>query len=274
MKKYKSLALLLATVVILSSACKKKDSQTAAPSNGEYKMQFSSNVSSKPFHFDSTYHAANGKIQLTNFSFFVGQPRLVRTDGTEVSLSNELLVAFTTNIISDANRDKTSIDTSFSFTVPAGSYKAIRFGLGVPPQYNAGSNFNPFKWPQYAALGAGYGLFWDMGGPEYGYHFIYLRGRADTSSDPARRFRFSSNIEYHILGVDSSDYRNIEIPENFAIVPGSTEIKVFPIDIARVFNAKAAIDLKIQNQTDNSTPQQKPLANMILDNMQNILEEK
>jgi hypothetical protein len=270
----KSIVLILVCVAIFSFGCKKKDSQPPTPSNGTYRLQFSSSVNGKPLHFDSTYRVANGKIQLTDFSFFIGQPRLVRSDGTEVPLSNELLVAFTPYIISNPNRDRSSVDTAFSFTVPAGSYRSIRFGLGVPPQYNAGANFDPFKWPQYSALGAKSEVFWIMPGAQNAYHFIYMQGTADTFANPNKPFRFCSILRYHIMGIDSSNYRQMEIPANFTVAPGSTIINAFPVDIARIFSGRKVIDLKTRNETDNSNAQQYPLGNLILDNMQDILEGK
>jgi hypothetical protein len=273
MKTTKRIALLLLVIAagVFMDACRKDKPVPPANGRGTYRLQFSSNVNGSAFHTDSTYMAANGRIQLSMLTFYIGYPRLVKTDGTEVPLADVLMVDFTPGDLSNPSRDKLTVDTAFSYTIPAGSYKAIKFGLGVPPQFNAGSNFNPYKWPTYNALGAGFGQFWDMN--PSAYRFIAMNGNIDTAR--TGKFVFRKTLEYHILGVDSSDYRPIEIATSFTVDDAGTQVNTIAVDIARILaNGSSALDLRTQNSTMNATAQERPAATIILNNMQSVLQEK
>lgn len=269
-KRLLLLLLVLATAIVTDS-CRKDKPVPPANGKGTYRMQFSSNVGGKPFHVDSTYQANGGKIQLSMFLFYVGNPRLVKTDNTEVPLADVLMIDFTPDDLSNSARDKQTVDTSFQYTIPAGNYKALRFGVGVPPKFNIGANFDPFKWPTYHALGTGYGQYWTMG--PAAYRFIAMEGKIDTTSGGT--FKFAKTLEYHILGGDSSDYRPVEIPLDFTVQDAGTEVNTIPVDIAKILaNGSSRIDFRTQNTSMNANEQEKPAANIIMNNMQNLLEGK
>lgn len=258
--------------VLLSAglySCRKDNPVPAPNPAGTFRLQFTTNAGGKAFHLDSVYDISNGRYKLNRFLFFIGYPRLVKNDGTEVPLADVLMVNFTTSDLNDPHRDKSTVDTAFSYTIPAGSYKAIRFGLGVPPQFNAGANFKPSKWPSYHALGIGWGEYWDMG--PSAYRFVAINGQVDTSARHNGQLNYS--IEYHILGVDSSNYKPIELTKGFTLDNSGTQIVTIPVDINRVFaNGSNTLNFKTQNISSNANAQEKPAANIVLNNMETILK--
>ena len=71
------------------------------------------------------------RYYLNQLQYYIGYPRLEKSDGTEVPLSNLFLVEYNTFPLATPNA---VYGTDFSFQIPAGSYTGIKFGIGVPPK--------------------------------------------------------------------------------------------------------------------------------------------
>src|ERR1017187_2468884 len=174
------------------SSCKKDNKVSEAP---KYNMQFTISASTAPLYMERTVTNEPLKYYLKQLRFYVGFPSLVKTDGTLVPLTNLFVVAY------DSQNVYNSIyGRNFNFTIPAGSYTGIKFGIGIPPQimdtvkhYHYNSNDPLTDW----------GLFWPV---ITNNDFIYRNIAIDMVIDTSKSQTAGVNREdiFHVLQDDTS----------------------------------------------------------------------
>jgi hypothetical protein len=136
------------------------------------------------------------RYNINNLRYYMGKIRLVRNDNTEISVENPYQLV----IDGKSEYQLGAIDT--------GSYKAIRFGLGVDSLNN---HKDPTTYPKSHPLALqSPSMFWTW---NTGYIFMKLEGSVDTTQAQTQVFNdfsFKSSLVMH-LGKDYF-YREVELP--------------------------------------------------------------
>ena len=129
-------------------------------------VEISHQFGNRPLALNSLKYEASDTLSVSRLSYLLSQPALQKQDGSWVELSNQF-----------AFIDLGSRRTSFSLTqVPAGSYQAIRFSVGVPKATNHG---DPAQYPASHPLNTNLNrLHWDW---SQGYIFLALEGKYRAS---------------------------------------------------------------------------------------------
>ncbi len=248
----KAFLLVVCAFSLMSSQCKKPDDPTLPDdrANPAISVKFEAVANNNPLVFNDPVTNSNGQKYLINYlSFYAGNPRLVKTDGTEVLLKDVVLVNFDDNINkNDPTHDPAGTGTSFSFSVSAGTYKAIRFGIGVPKSLQPPqTGKTAFDYSSGSPLAFDRGMYWD---PWDMYRATIISGRVDTnkvaSGTPDWPFG------YH-TGYDSL-YREVELADNFTIDKGQTHAITIQLDVNKIFyNSSYTTDLYNESYTHMST---------------------
>jgi hypothetical protein len=224
----------------------KKDVSTPTTGTANYNMTFNLTASGAPVEMGQTVTNAPTRYYFDIMRFYAGLPRLVKTDGSEVALSDLFIVKFDQGI-----PDNTVCRHSFTFSIPAGSYKAIRFGIGVPPAIK--DTVTHYHYGPLDPLNDDYGLHWAMStsGKKNVFRNIGINMYADTSTaqnQPLKRL-----LSFHILEDDTTLnlYRTLEFPEEFSVGSGGNHNIVFNVDANNLFfNSSSPIDLRHAGSTD------------------------
>jgi len=226
----------------LTSSCKPKDKAPPTVTT-QYTMQFNLTAGGSPIAMDQTVtYNGNIRYSIDMLRFYLGYPRLVKTDGTEVPMSNLCIVALDKNIPYNS-----IFGNNFTFTVPAGDYKAVRFGIGIPPAIK--DTVKHYHFGAFDPLNENYGMLWQM--TSNTFRDIVLQMFTDTTK--AQNAIPNREIIVHVL--EDNDtlnlYRDLEFDKAFTINSGATQIDNFNIDANQVFfPAGNAIDLKSVGSTD------------------------
>lgn len=171
---------LFACVTVLSVAlvsCKKKTEEpaddhdhvhTAEP--GTLQVEFENNVNGNPLVFGTNYVNANlDTFKVSMFKYYISNVVLTKDDNTTyVQPESYFLVDHSTStVISIPN-------------VPAGSYKSIKFTLGVDSARNSSG-------AQTGALDPAKGMFWSWSS---GYIMLKMEGTSPKSPDANKKLMF------------------------------------------------------------------------------------
>ena len=238
MKKFVPYYFLVAVIMPLIlgfSGCHKPGSTDNPPAkaNPVITLKFQASASGNPLVFGNVIsNPGNGQRYFINtLLFYVGNARLVKSDGTEDSLKKVLLVNFDDNInTDDPTHDPATVGTSFSFSIPGGTYKAIRFGIGVPASLNGHSKTGKFStdYPSGDPLGYYRGTYWSSWD---NYRTEIIEGKVDSSKSNASTP--TSPFGYH-TGFDSL-YREIEFTDNFSLDKGQSHTITIDLDVNKIF---------------------------------------
>jgi len=244
-KKLQKTGYILATgmICLLLQACPKKPE----PPKGspQYTMQFNLVASGNPITIDNTVATGPTHYYIDIMRFYCGLPTLVKTDGTLVPLANLEVVKFDEKIPDNIVCNKT-----FTFNVPAGDYKGIRFGIGIPPAirdtvktWHLSNPVDPLN---------DFGLIWSMGSIQQKNIFrdIAMDFFVDTSkAQTASPTRF---VEWHVIEDDTTLnlYSTLEFQESFSVGNGDNHVTNINIDANTLFfNSASPFDLKTVGTT-------------------------
>ncbi len=187
--KFVSLALLVSAMGFLTTSCKKKKEE-APPSTpkGSLELYINPVVGTTDLLFNSNYtNGAGNSYKVTTFKMYVSEVTFVREDGSEYKDNGIYLVD-----MSDKSVKNTTAKTAHGaegamihiHDVPAGTYKGIRFTVGVPTTKN---NIDATKITDVNnPLHPGYGMYWSWNS---GYIFNKFEGVYDSLGN-AKNFRF------------------------------------------------------------------------------------
>lgn len=169
-KKMKIGALLILAIVstLFINSCKEEE-PTVPGGTGDNTMEvvFTATANNKTFNLNDSFELSTEGFNYTFslFKFYVSQFRLVKEDNSEVLLKDIDMIDFR----SDAP------NLSFKVNVPEGTYKEIKFGLGVDSITNAK---NPASFPSSSPLAISKGTYWGMASQ---YRFFLMEGRLDST---------------------------------------------------------------------------------------------
>lgn len=174
-------------------------------------------------------------VTLTNVQFYLNGLELRDAAGTWHPVGDIHLV--------DYNRDHPTVVEA----VPAGTYTAMRFGVGIPKALN--TDIDPASYPNdhpLSVLGSA-GMFWTW---STGYIFLKYEGKAAVAAGSP----LEAPISYH-LGTDLS-YRTITLP--FAVPMQVYAREVTPVavafDGARMLNGAAGSIDVLEDPVSHNAP--------------------
>jgi len=249
MKQIQHIFFLLIAVLILS-AC---DREPPIPEVGSVKIEFSPRVEGKAFGGGEIYTNPEGRdYRIDFFRMYVSEIFLIKADGTEEELSEINLFDIAEG--GPAKRVKHGFTAYKVYQdVPPGSYKGIKFGIGVPDRLND----NPADYGIDHPLSIGNQMYWSW---RAGYRFISIEGKVD-SSQAMDGAQLAQSFGYHI-GKDSVNSPNVvyqtlvfDGPDDaFTVVENEEAHIEFDLDINQIFNSDAdKIDL-VEEGISHSVP--------------------
>ena len=270
------LILLPALFILGFSGCKRRDVAVVTPSPPTVNVHFNLVANGNPLLFNQTVTNTNGQRYFINaLMFYAGNPRLVKTDGTEVSLKDIILVNFDDSINKDdPTHDPATVGTSFSFTTTAGNYTGLRFTLGVPKNLEPSQTGKAdVDYPIGSPLGFRRGMYWDMSTTTYGiYRIAIITGDVDTAKVPSTP---TDPFSYH-TGYDSLN-REVAFTDNFSIGNNQSHDITILLDADKIFyNSSYTTNLQTENYThmDVSHPEEGLLGVKIMNSMVLALSKK
>lgn len=177
----KLLTLLAFSTLITFAAC--RDDDDGAVGNVDLAIDFRAEFNGDALAISSETYAyptgANLKVLL--FQYYVSDLELLPADGgTPVPLADIELINY-----QSATQDET---VNRTYSVPAGNYRGLRFGLGVRPDLNA---LDPGAFAADFALNET--TFWN---PNARYVFAKIEANADLENDGT----FATGLTYHMGG--------------------------------------------------------------------------
>lgn len=164
----------------------------ASLSGGTLRVDINHRFDDLPATLNSLKYKAKETISISRLSYLISQPSLQREDNTWYELPEQF-----------AWIDLSSRRTSFTLTdIPSGSYKALRFSIGVPSETN---NKDPSNHPANHPLNPNLNnLHWTWSG---NYIFLALEGYYRASEKETKGFVF------HLA--NDQNFSRIQLAANF-----------------------------------------------------------
>ncbi|MEL6650783.1 MAG: MbnP family protein [Bacteroidota bacterium] len=252
--------LVAATILVLGSSC-----ENPIDALGSVRVEFSPVVETQAFAGGDIYTSPAGRQYRINFfRMYVSDISLIKEDGTEVLLSEVDLY--------DLAADGSGQDFGQSYTyadVEAGTYKGIKFGIGLPARLNT----DPASYAVDHPLSIGNQMYWSW---RAGYRFISIEGKVD-SSQAMSGAELRQSFGYHI-GKDSVNSPNniyyemvYDGPDDGFTLAENEEFDIeFSVDVNEIFfNQTSPIDL-VSEAVSHSVPgEQFDLSVRIAENLVN-----
>lgn len=224
MKNY----VLLTLVLISLAGCKScKENQ-----EGNLIVNLNATVGNQPLNFSNTFYndGADKEFYFSKLKFYISDVRLVRTDNTEAKFADAAYFDW-----ADNNWKK------FSGNADAGTYKGIKFFVGLSPQQNA---TNPDDFKDDHPLGPKDDMYWEW----LKHRFVNLEGRADTLGN--NFLGGSTGLVYHV-GRDTC-YREVVLSStDFTVQNTGKKNLQLNLDLLKVFTGSNAIDMFQQPGTQS-----------------------
>ncbi|GIV33211.1 MAG: hypothetical protein KatS3mg031_0746 [Chitinophagales bacterium] len=162
------------------------------------------------------------KFSIEKLRLYVSHLVLVREDGSEYEVNDVAFLNFENNHSTPSMQGE-----EVSGTVEEGTYKAVRFAVGV----DSARNFqDPGQYTRSHPLSIYNGMHWNW---NTGYIFFMIEGRTD--SVPHGNGTLDKAIVYHI-GTQPL-YRAVRFDQNFTIGGETTHRFRLKLDINRVFSS-------------------------------------
>lgn len=193
--------LIFAAFLLVIAACKKdpkddhnhdhNNNNNNPPAGGSMVVEIDAMMNGQAFQFDTMkYTNSLGQgFKLNLLKHYVSNVKLTKTDNSVVELSNTYFIV---------DYQATGGNKFTLNNVPAGSYKALQFMLGVDSARNVSG-------AQDGALAPSNGMFWSW---STGYIFLKAEGYSSVSSS------MDKSIKYHIGGFSGPNnaIRIIQLP--------------------------------------------------------------
>lgn len=241
-------------LLLLSASCKDKDS------HGQVDINFKSTFDATPLVMFSQiypyYDNLNLKFQL--FHMYLSDVVLIPDDATGSTTTPHTEIALISfKDVLDQSAALQGITISAN-KIPVGKYKAVRFGLGVAPRFNA---TNPGNYTPPHPLDDHY---WSA---MLGYVFMKIEGNSDNDGDG----QFTDKLTFHIG--DNSLYRTMEFPVALEVKEGQTATVNFGVDLRRVLavGPDDFLDPRTVTQDHTSNPD---LYNYLYNNLEQAVQIK
>lgn len=189
---------------------------------GTMTVTFTPTFNNKALSFDSIYADQHGNyLYFSYLALFLSDFNLVKNDNSLVEIDSVIFF--------DYENQYDPGWTSFSVTVPTGSYKGITFNVGLDSAQNL---TNPGNFPASNPLSPHINMFWDTSttGLYWGHRFVDLEGASSTNSG----FLPINTLEYHV-GTDTCYRTNVVASGSpFSIGGGNNNFNL-NLDIYKIF---------------------------------------
>lgn len=240
------------------------DDNPTIPEPGLFELNFRTTVSGQSFDKEVVYENIQGrKYYLDRFDLYISNIILIDGEGNEELLSDVELFDMTEP---GANKTDHGDGVFKAFQVDAGTYKGVRFSIGVPDSLNL---LDPATYGENHPLSTFNNMHWSWAA---GYRFMVLEGKIDSSLT-ADGSAIAKPLVYH-TGLNSL-YRTVEyaLPEHSFIIGEKEELQfIIEIDLNRFFYTQTdTLDMVDQNITHTMPEgsEEYQIAKTITDNMVN-----
>ncbi len=251
---------LFLVVLLLASACDKKDKETdPSPDVGGTVVPTGTLLLHLHNYLDETevdgynivYTTLEGrKIMLTKAQLYLSEFELVKLDGSIHSISDKYILKVQDNQVYDLGK------------VPVGNYKSIRFKVGLNSTLNA------------TVPGASDDLlnktdmwFGSTAQPD-GYVFLHLAGKIDTTEEANATVANMQPFQYRIG--TNAQFKQVTMPDkNYSIVADQVQYAHMYVDHSKLFSGVTLTDednLMMVSPADNATA----LGILLGNNMQHL----
>lgn len=253
------LFLLTISTLFLAASCGKE--KTTPIDTAELNLSFRATYNGDPLVLNQqTYRYATGPIRFSKINFYIADLVAVNNDGeTELSEIQFIDLSKTHNTAIDA-----ATGTVMNFSrVPVGTYKQLKFGVGVPADLN---RTTPSDYSTTHPLGAdNSGEYWEAWNS---YIFLKVEGQWDRDDNGFDGDDIS--FAYHTGGRDEL-FQSIELDNNLTLSAGKATELVFELDLKRLLSFRNGDLLELEPHDPNSQ-----VAEMffIMDNFARALELK
>lgn len=254
--------LLLLTAALLAGGCDNSDHPEPAKT-ATVALEIMPTVGDAAFAEDMVYRSPTGiDYQFTRYRFLLSDLRLVRADGEEEVLAEDLFVDFFDNELRyDLGRIE-GLTLTVPITLPAGvdaqEYVGLRFGIGVPQSRN---NNDPALQEPDHPLSFNRGMHWSWNS---GYIFMQIEGEYDTTAQSSGNL--GGNFVYH--PGRNELFREQDLSGAITLTADQTTPATLKMDLSRTFfRDDDQIDLAVDNFTHSTPPDGLLLAERVMDNI-------
>ena len=204
MRHYSLAALLL--LVLIFVACE-DDEDPPLAADVDLTFQFDAAFAGEPLAIQSATYAypGGGELKVQRFQYYVSDLALLPEDGSQpVPLSEIELIDYAS--ATEDNRE------GRTYTVPAGRYRGVRFGLGVKPELN---NQPPSNFAATDPLNEN--EFWSE---RARYVFAKIEAKADLNADGL----FDTSVSLH-MGSNEL-YQEVTVDRDFTLTDATETLTI------------------------------------------------
>ena len=225
--------ILICLVLVGFLSCKKEEPPAGGGPTGTFMFHLHTYIDHNEVDlYDIDYTTLDGRtMSLSLAQLYLSDIQLVRADGTTYDIPGKSILKVFEK------------DTYVAGEVPVGTYKALRFKVGVDATTNGQ---NPAATSEPAIFEKSEMWFGGTAQPD-GYVFMHVKGKLDTSADlshPPVPFVYKIGTNAHYKQVNMSDH-------NFTLVEGQVEFAHIIVDYSRLFNG---VQLNNKDNLSITTP--------------------
>lgn len=203
--------------------------------DGSVRLDMDLTWESEPYAVQQVATDHNGyPVRLDNLQLYVAPLELRNNAGEWTTTDDVFLIDYSVHA------------QNMTIEVEPGTYEAVRFGLGLPPEIN--TDIDPASYPNdhpLSVLGSA-GMFWTWAS---GYIFVKYEGKFATEQGT----QLLESVSYH-CGTDAS-YRTVtlELPTPLVVASESETQATLTFDAAKaLYGSTDAIDLAVDPVTHNA----------------------
>ena len=221
--------LLIAGMMSMYGSCKKTPPEPD-PESYSLSLSFDHHWDNADVNYSSlSYMNASGnELSIVTFKYLISDIRLVKSDDSEVAIAD------TYGYINDKD-NRISVELGQQ---PKGSYKAIKFKIGLEESINKG---DPSKWgPEHPLNPLVSKMYWDWSS---GYIFIQFEGTYKNSLGAENGYSYHIAFEKNIM--------EIEVEGTFDLNADKT--LTIKTNIAEIFKDPTIFDINERGNVTHST---------------------
>ncbi|NCX94819.1 MAG: hypothetical protein EBX41_00160 [Chitinophagia bacterium] len=228
-KKSQLCALSVALIVLLVSSCKKRpdDVVTTPNQSANITLSYVTTVGNEKVEFGKMKYTNSfgNKYNITLMKYYISYFTFIKQDNTEVNLYNHKLI----------NVADSSTCYFTASNIPNGTYKAVRFYLGVDSAHNNSGT-------QEGELDPSYGMIWSW---RTGYIFYKHEGNYlnDTGAELPLSYHYGT----------STALAMVELPLSSFTIEGKSKTIEIKLDLNQLYNQNTPINFKtngVRHSTD------------------------
>lgn len=231
---FRSSFLVFGLLVLVLTGCDRCNPEPPVSTPGTARIDLDLTWGEEAYVLEQVATDHNGyPVRLDNLQLYIA-PVAFRSNGEWVEGADVSLIDFSVHA------------QHIESTLEAGTYDAVRFGMGLPPEIN--TDIDPASYPNshpLSVIGSA-GMFWTWSS---GYIFVKYEGKFALETGT----QLLEPVSYH-CGTDAS-YRTVtlELSEPLVIASETTENLTLTLDAAKALNGtNDAIDLAVDPVTHNA----------------------